>query len=165
VPKIAVPDSIAGGELAALLHPRLIGTVISPPDAPSGPPSAPPSVVWVDGGDEVLVHLDSVVTQIVGTTVLVSIDLETDQTGRTPLVVAFALDPADGPGLIAATDQLPRGNGLLAARWGAAVRNAAWAALLSLAGDHAAERGMSPHGLSIASGNIRLTAAARPQLR
>src|SRR5690348_16761582 len=86
--KHTVPDSIAGAAIGRLLLPRLAGTAISPAPLPASPPER---VVWVDGGDEVLVHLDSVMTQIVGAAVLVSIDLETDQTGRTPLVVAFAI--------------------------------------------------------------------------
>jgi hypothetical protein len=157
--KHTVPDSIAGAAIGRLLLPRLAGTAISPAPLPASPPER---VVWVDGGDEVLVHLDSVMTQIVGAAVLVSIDLETDQTGRTPLVVAFAIGAGDDAGLVAATDQLPRGNGMLAARWGAAVRDAAWGALLSLAGDHAAERGMAPHSLSLANGQLHLTATATP---
>jgi hypothetical protein len=114
--------------------------------------------VWVDGHDELLVHLDSIATQIVGGSVLVSIDLETDQTGRRPLVVVFAIDTPNTAGLIAATDQLPRGNGALASRWGAAVREAMWSALLSLANDHASQHGGAPRGWSVAGGHLLLHA-------
>jgi hypothetical protein len=154
-PSAAVPDKIEGTVLAALLRPRLPGTLIGAAPSVTKPPD---SVVWVDGHDELLVHLDSITTQIVGACVLVSIDLETDQTGRTPLVVAFAIDTADTGGLLAATDQLPRGNGALASRWGAAVRDAAWSALLSLAADHAGERGGAPRGWSVADGHLTLRA-------
>jgi hypothetical protein len=61
--------------------------------------------------------------------------------------------------LLAATDEYPRGNALLAARWGAAVRNAAWSAFLQLASDHASQRGLAPGGLALVSGQLRLTAA------
>lgn len=89
-------------------------------------------------------------------------DLECDQTGRTPLVVAFALgsDASTGAALVAVTEAFPRGNPLLAARWGAVVRNAAWSALLQLALDHAAERNLTPGGLSLAGGQFHLTAAS-----
>jgi hypothetical protein len=150
-----VPNTVDGPGIAGLLTSRLGGT---PADG-SPPPGKPPKkVVWVDGGDSVLVHLDSTTTQIVGQTVLVSIDLESDQTGRTPLVVAFALPADDAAGLVVATDEYPRGNGLLASRWGAAVQAAAWSALLSLASDHAAERGLAPRGLAISSGRLHLLA-------
>ncbi len=145
--------------LAGLLGVRLADT---PADgsAPSG--AALASVVWVDQGDAVLAHLDSVAVRFVGQTVLVSMDLECDQTGRTPMVVAFALssDASTGAGLVAVTEEFPRGNALLAARWGAVVRNAAWSAMVQLATDHAAERNLAPGGLSLSGGQFYLTAAA-----
>lgn len=165
--QLAVPDSIAGASLADLLRPRLTAAT-APAAGATGAPAAtasPSSVVWVDGGDEVLVHLDSLTTQVVGSTALVSLDLETDQTGRTPLVVAFAMSADGTAGLVAATDQLPRGNGVLAARWGAAVREAAWSALLALANDHASERSLAPRGLAIANGQLQLEAGALPALQ
>jgi len=167
VAQLAVPDSIAGASLADLLRPRLTAAT-APAAGATGAPAAsasPSSVVWVDGGDEVLVHLDSLATQVVGSTALVSLDLETDQTGRTPLVVAFAMSADGTAGLVAATDQLPRGNGVLAARWGAAVREAAWSALLALANDHASERSLAPRGLAIANGQLQLEAGALPALQ
>jgi hypothetical protein len=104
-------------------------------------------VVWVDAGDEVLVHMESLTTQITGQCVLISIDLETDQTGRTPLVVAFSLGHDDKGALIAATDEFPRGNGLLAARWGVQVQ-------------HSTQQGASPAGLTIQKGVLKLHTGA-----
>jgi hypothetical protein len=164
VAELAVPDSIAGADLAELLRPRLSGAPAGSATTTSAAAAPPAAVVWVDGGDEVLVHLDSLTTQVVGDTALVAIDLETDQTGRTTLVVVFAMETTGGAGLVAATDELPRGNGLLAARWGAAVRDAAWSALLSLAGDHASQSGLAPNGLAIANGQLQLNAGAPPAL-
>lgn len=150
-----VPDKIDGTALAALLRPRLVGVPTSAAPSATQPPE---SLVWVDGPDELLVHLDSIATEIVGSSVLVSIDVETDQTGRTPLVVVFAIQTSDAAGLVAATDQLPRGNGVLVSRWGAIVRDATWSALLALATDHATERGVAARGLTIASNQLTLTA-------
>lgn len=149
----AIPGQIAGTDVASYLAVRLAGT---PADGSAPPVASPSRVVWVDNGDEVLVHLDSTTTQIAQQSLLVSIDLECDQTGRTPLVVAFALPPDDTAGLVVATDEYPRGNGLLAARWGAAVQAAAWTALLSLASDHAAQHGQVPRALAVAGGNLHL---------
>jgi hypothetical protein len=152
-PGPGIPGQIEGSDVAGYLAVRLAGT---PADG-SPPRSANlSSVVWVDSGDEVLVHLDSITTQIAQQSLLVSIDLECDQTGRTPLVVAFALPPDDSAGLVVATDEYPRGNGLLAARWGAAVQAAAWSALLSLASDHAAQQGQAPRGLTATGGKLHL---------
>ncbi|HTD60051.1 MAG TPA: hypothetical protein VK679_05325 [Gemmatimonadaceae bacterium] len=151
----AVPGKINGTALAALLRPRLLGAPASSAPSATQPTN---SVVWVDGPDELLVHLDSIATEIVGSTVLVAIDVETDQTGRTPLVVAFAIQTSGSAGLVAATDQLPRGNGVLASRWGAMVRDAAWSALLALATDHATAHGGAARGFTIANGELTLTA-------
>jgi hypothetical protein len=142
--------------LTTQLAMRMAGT---PADGGSAPVQVPQKVIWVDQGDEVLVHLDSLRTRIRDGAVLVSVDLETDQTGRTPLVVTFALGRADDPtGLIAVTDEYPRGNGVLASRWGRALQEAAWASLLGIATDHASERASAPLGIAAASGRFSLQA-------
>ena len=123
---------------------------------------APAPVIWVDGGDEVLVHLESVQTTMLAAGVLlVSVDLETDQTGRTPLIVRLAL-PVTGQaaGLVATTDAFPAGNGALAARWGAVLQDAVWSALLGLAQDHAAQTGLAPRGIGVSAGGLTLQPGA-----
>jgi hypothetical protein len=158
-PPPAIPDTLDATTLGTLLGVRLAGT---PAGGSALDATAATSVVWVDQGDAVLVHLDSVAVRFVGQSVLVSIDLESDQTGRTSMVTAFALgaDATAGAGLVAVTEEYPRGNALLAARWGRVIRNAAWSALLQLANDHAAERSLTPAGLTLAAGELHLTAAA-----
>jgi hypothetical protein len=105
------------------------------------------------------VHLASAQVRILDRTLLISVDLETDQTGRTPLTVVMALGDANDPsGLVATTDEFPRGHGPLAARWGAAVQAAVWASLLGLSLDHATERGKAARGISAAPGRLTLHA-------
>jgi len=136
---------------------RLAGTPANGARMPANQSYA--SVIWVDGGDEVLVHLNSATVRIMDRMLLVSVDLETDQTGRTPLVVALAVSGEGEPaGLVATTDEFPRGNALLAARWGRALHAAVWASVLALAGEHATERAMAPLGISAATGRLRLQA-------
>jgi hypothetical protein len=155
-PKIA--DRMDETSLAEHLVTRLAGT---PADGSAGLSQAPDKVIWVDGGDEVLVHLDSVRTAILDGMILVSMDLETDQTGRTSMVVPFAVSrPNDPAGLVAVTEEFPSGNGVLASRWGTALQAAAWSSLLSLAGEHADERGSAPLGISAVKGTVALTAGA-----
>jgi len=93
-------------------------------------------------------------------TLLVSIDLETDQTGRSPLIVALTLsaDPKDPAGLVATTDEYPRGDGRLASRWGRPLQAAVWASLISLAQDHAAERSGAPQAITITPKGLTLQA-------
>ena len=157
-PPLKIPDSFDEKALTSTLTVRLAGTPVD--GSKSAFQAAPQKVIWVDRGDEVLVHLDSIQTRILERTLLVSVDLETDQTGRTPLVVAFALgNPNDPAGLVSATDELPRGNGLLASRWGRVVQEAIWASMLGLAGDHAQERDSAPLSITLSRGALHLHAA------
>ena len=155
----AVKDQYTPTQLASALAVRLVGTPADGSLAPATAPSGP--VVWADRGDEVLVHLESTQVRIQADSVLVSVDLETDQTGRQPLVVALCLNTgADGAGLVAATDELPRGNGLLAARWGQNLQAAVWASLLNMSQQHAFERQQAPLGLSITGTTLNFHAGA-----
>jgi hypothetical protein len=157
-PAPTIPDQVEEPAIADFLRVRLAGI---PADGSTKLRDPIPTVVWVDRGDEVLVHLDATATRVVGQTLLVSIDLETDQTGRKTIVVPFALAQANGDaGLIAVTDMLPRGNGVLVSRWGTAVQAAVWNSLLQLAEDHAGERNAAPRGLTIDGGSLRLRTGA-----
>ena len=155
-PPPAIPDTFNESTLPAAIAVRLVGTTAN------GAVLAAPlgnQVIWVDAGDEVLVHLDSIQTKVLDRMVLISVDLETDQTGRTPLIVNFALGNATDPaGLVVVTDEYPRGSGSLATRWGEAVQAALWSTLLGLAQDHATERGKAPAGISAAAGVLTLHA-------
>jgi hypothetical protein len=155
-----VPSRVDAKTLAAELALRLPGRPSDGSRAAVSLASGRQSqVVWVDAGDEVLVHLDSVAVQMTARGVLVSVDLETDQTGRTPLIVSLALSNGkDAAGLVAVTDELPRGNGLLAARWGAHLQAAVWAGILGLAQDFAAQHAGVPRALTIANGVLNLQA-------
>ena len=156
-PPPKIPDQFDAPALSSALQVRLRGTTA---DGSAASSTTGNQVIWVDAGDEVLVHLDSVQARILEKLLLVSIDLESDETGRTPLVVSFALgDAADPSGLVAATDEYPRGDGRLAARWGESVQAALWSTLLSLAQEHATEREQAPVGISATSGSLRLHAA------
>lgn len=117
-------------------------------------------VVWVEAGDEVVAHLDSLKVRLLDSLIVASLDLECDQTGRTPLVCVFATGAGGDPaGLLLTTDELPRGNALLAARWGRVVQNVVWASLVNLLRDHAEERHVAPVGLSAGPGALKLVTA------
>src|SRR5271157_2587494 len=105
-----IPDQLNETGLTAALSVRLMGTPANGVPAAAGSSATAPAskVVWVDHGNEVLVHLDSTAVRILDRMVLVSVDLETDQTGRTPLVCSFAVSGAgELGGLVATTDELP----------------------------------------------------------
>ena len=158
-PVYTIPDTLNETDLTAQVSVRLVGTPANGVPVAGG--TAPAKVVWVDHGNEVLVHLDSTAVKILDRIVLVSVDLETDQTGRTPLVCSFAVSGAgELGGLVATTDELPRGSGLLASAWGKQLQTAVWSSLMGLANDHVTERNMSPRAISAAAGTLSLNAGA-----
>jgi hypothetical protein len=154
---LRIPDSFDAFTLAKELALRIAG---SPADGSVPAALTSPAIIWVDAGSEVLAHLDSIQARLLNGTLLVSIDLETDQTGRSPLIVALTIsaDPKDPAGLVATTDEYPRGHGQLAARWGRPLQAAVWASLLSIAQDHAAERSGAPRSITITANCLTLQA-------
>jgi hypothetical protein len=159
-PAYSIPDAFSEQDLPSALNVRLIGVPAN--GVPAHSASAPPSqVIWVDGVNEVLVHLDSTKVRILDGMLLVSVDLETDQTGRTPLVCTFALGTTgDQAGLVATAEEFPRGNGSLAATWGRQFQQAVWSSILSLANDHANERNQAPRGIFASAGKLSLNAGS-----
>lgn len=153
----AVPDAVVAKELTRLLAPSLAG---APATGAVGDATAeqPAAVVWVDSGDEVIVHLDSLQVDAVGSVLLVALDLETDQTGRATIVVPFALaDSAEG-GSLMVTEGQPRGPTALVERWGEAVQVAAFQALVSLSETHALERQQRPGSVFLKDGRVHFSA-------
>jgi len=158
------PDVFDESSLAGEIGIRLAGTPADGSAPAEGP--APQKVIWVDGGDEALVHLDSTRVRISGRTLLVSIDLETDQTGRAPVIVAFALsDGKDGASLVVTTDEVPHGHPLLASRWGACVRASVWNSLLGIVEDHAAVKGLAAASITAQQGQLHVGADAPLNVR
>jgi hypothetical protein len=154
-----IPSQFNPSSLAKTLSVRMVGTPAdgSRAAASASQPSGP--VIWVDHGDEVLVHLESMQIEMQEGLILVSVDLETDQTSRTPLIVSIAVGKTDdGAGLIGVTDEYPRGNGILAARWGTVLQDAVWNSLLGLAKDFAMQTGQAPRAVSVTSGALALHA-------
>lgn len=107
--------------------------------APGSSLSAP--VVWTHGDSEAVFHTDKLRLSFLPGLVLIEVTLETDQTGVSVLVVAFSLgkSPADAT-LNAVTEELPRGDPLLAARWGEIVQNELWDGLLNVGQDYQRQR-------------------------
>jgi len=156
--RVEIPQRLDEATLSAAIARRL-----GSPDALPAGFAAPGPVVWVDGADEVLVHLPSLRVALRDRLVAVSVDLETDQTGRETLVMPFSVGgPRDPAGLIAATEALPRGDGLLVGRWGRIVQDAVWSALLAVVDDYATRLKKLAFGFTAGNGVLSLR-AARPE--
>lgn len=142
-------------ELAAELRRRLAG---SPLDTvtDAGSLEAPlDRVIWVENGHELLVHLGSLVARVRPGLVLVSLDVEADQAGRTTVVVPFAVSEGtegDEGSLVAVTEERPRGDPAVVAHWGTTIQEALWAALLGVVSGAAAQLGHLPTAITAADG-------------
>jgi hypothetical protein len=155
---VEIPQRLDEATLSAAIARRL-----GSPDALPAGFAAPGAVVWVDGADEVVVHLPSLRVALRDRLVAVSVDLEADQTGRETLVMPFSVGgPRDPAGLIAATEALPRGDGLLVGRWGRIVQDAVWSALLAVVDDYATRLKKLAFGFTAGNGVLSLR-AARPE--
>lgn len=165
----SVPDSLDEGGLVEVVRRALAGNAgvggaaDARAKAASGASRRAPArvgaVLWDDGDSQVAVHLDRVSVKVMKRFIVVALEMETEQTGRAPLIVTFALGTTQGKaGLLAVTDELPRGHPLLAARWGVVVRDTVWAALVSVADVHASERGKVPTGIHALDGHVRFIA-------
>ena len=97
------------------------------PDDPKGP------VIWIDGDSEIVVHPAELRVMLHSGLVIIELPLSTDQTGKGKLVTAFSVGKtADDATLVALTESVPRGNSVLASRWGYVVQETLWQALLTV---------------------------------
>lgn len=144
-PPVTVPAS-------AVRH-LTIAALSSAYAAPGQPP--PAKVIWQDGDGEVLVHLDQTMVEMFPGLILVALTLETDETGPGQLVVPFAVgSPGSPAGLLAVTEQQPRGPVQLVDRWGQAATAAAWLALLDVFHGLALQSGVDTNGARLIPGAI-----------
>lgn len=151
LPRLArrVADRSDENDMASRIRTALAGHDLGTHDVP-------PAVIWDDAGDEVLVHLDSLRVRIVSRTITVSVDFESDETGRAPVIVRLVFGGNDDPaGMIGATDALAHGQPVLAARWGHILRDVVWAAVVGTADEHARERGVAPQAIHVLDGHVR----------
>lgn len=95
-----------------------------------------PRIVWTDAGDEVLVHLESLRATREGACLIIALDLEADEIGRERVEVRFALGRDRDGQIVGATDANPARTDAagrpLAGRWGEALQDGLWSALVLL---------------------------------
>lgn len=97
--------------------------------------SAPsPQIVWQTRGGEAVVHLDTLSLHTRRGLLVLSVELESEQTGRAPVIVEYAVgdgENADADGLLAVGRVA--GDAVLASGFGSTVGEAAWSSLLDVA--------------------------------
>ena len=154
-------DALALDErtLAAALRSALAGSPVEEErDANVTSAAAPLRVIWTHDGDEVLVELGGLAVTLARGAVDVTVDLESDETGRHALSVALVLGDDPRPTQVrAGIEGDVRGDAQLAARWGAVLERAVWSALLAVVDERAAAAGGIAAGASVCDGRLRVT--------
>jgi len=145
-------------------------TVAVPKAAGLPPGSAADSVVWTLAGNELLVLLAKVTVKLVGDGIaLVLIPVHCDQVQEATVTVPIALGDDKRPaGLLAATEDRPRGPAAVVDVWGDALTALAWQVLLAAATGVAAGAGtdvdgapLIPAGLTASADGLRILTMAR----
>jgi hypothetical protein len=136
-------------------------------DALTGPAhTRAAEVIWEDRGSQILLHVGKLQVQLVDGVLVVAVDVETAESGRTTLIVRYVFGSATGEaGLVASSDAMVHGDPLVAARWGSLVRDVIWAAIVRLSEAHATERGRQPQSIAIRRGHLEFAARAPTSLK
>jgi hypothetical protein len=145
-------------------------TAAVPKAAGLPPGSAAESVVWTLAGNELLVLLAKVTVKLVGDGIaLVRIPVHCDQVEAAAVTVPIAVGDNKRPaGLLAATEDRPRGPAAVVDVWSEALTAFAWQALLAIATAVAAGAGtdvdgapLVPAGLTASANGLRILTMAR----
>lgn len=121
MPSVSVQVSVAD------LRTRLIHRLLN------GAPQGAASVVWVDGGAELLIHVSTLAVRLTGGWLVVDLQAQTAETGTSPLRAVFFLgQEGQADGLTAAGKLAPGAPAVLADRWGEILLTALWNAVLDV---------------------------------
>jgi hypothetical protein len=112
-------------------------------------------VIWERAGSELLVHLHRVRVAVLDGLILIGIPVETVETGRVEVTVAFGLGTPDQlAGMVATTEAKPRGPAPIVDLWGEALTAFAWQTLLDVVERLAARTGVDTDGSPLLPGAL-----------
>jgi hypothetical protein len=115
-------------------------------DGPDGEPTAP-GVVWVDGENELFVAVTKVQVHLAPGAIAVTLPVSCDQVGEADVHVTFAVGaPGRTLGMVAATEDRPRGPREVVDLWGEALTAFAWQVVLDVSAGTAAHAGQDRDG-------------------
>jgi hypothetical protein len=155
---LADPGVVKNDELDDLLRAALAG------DAARDEP-----VLLVDGDSELIVDPAHSRVLTADGLILVVLGVDCDQTGPTEVTIPFGVGTEEAnAGMIATTEQRPRGPEIVVGRWGEALIALAWEALISVlagltrhAGTDLDVAPLIPTGVTAAKGSIAVLPQAR----
>jgi hypothetical protein len=108
------------------------------------------AVVWADNDRELFVHVAAVRVRLAPGVVAVTIPVRCEETGAADIHVSFAVGAEDRPtGLLAATEERPRGPRLVVDLWGESLVAFAWQILLNVAARVAFSAGTDVDGAGL----------------
>ena len=119
------------------------------------------SVLWVDGRNQLLVHLDQAKVALGDGFIDTHLVVQCDQTQRTSVVVTFVTSTAKRPsGFIVATEDRPRGPSVIVDAWGEALVALAWRAVIEVARVVAGTAGLDKFERQFVAANVEATTNA-----
>jgi hypothetical protein len=150
--KAAEPISVQPGVVQQLLQRSLMTAAGLDPSKSVDPAAA---VLWDDGSNRLLVHLDQTTVRFGTGVVDVSLVVECDQTQRAAVVCTFVTTSPDRPGgFVWATQDRPRGPQQVVQVWGDSLVALCWRALVDVAVRAAADVGVDPFGRSTIAATV-----------
>jgi hypothetical protein len=165
---VGAPLPVSSTDLPALARAAIRAASGLPPAPAAG---APPvgGVTWVDGDRELYVAVEQVDVRLAPGAVAVTIPVRCDQTGATEVDISFAIGLPDRPlGLVAATEDRPRGPTAVVDVWGDALIALAWQCLLDVASGISAASGSDVAGTPLIASALHSdgkTLSVTPQAR
>jgi hypothetical protein len=144
--KVGAPLPVSSSDLPALARAAIRAASGLPPAPATGVPPVE-GVTWVDGDRELYVAVEQVDVKLAPGAIAVTIPVRCDQAGATEVDVSFAIGLPDRPlGLVAATEDRPRGPDVVVDVWGDALIALAWQCLLDVASGVSAASGSDTAG-------------------
>lgn len=127
------------------------------------------AVLWREGDRTLLVRPAEVSARFGPGVVVVTVPVECDQTGPTSVYVTFVVGTDKTPaGLLASTEERPRGPAAVVDAWGESLVAYAWHVLIAVVTDLAGAAGrdldgsrLVPTGLEVDADSVRVTPMAR----
>ncbi len=166
-PGLLPPDPIAAGTVGPALSFKT--SELLPLVRAAADPAQRGSVVWTMGDHELLVQTAKVTLQLARGFAQINIPVHCEETGTVRIDVHFAVGDDKAPaGMLAATEQRPRGPSIITVPWGDALIAFAWQVLLNVtsevassAGTDADGAGLIPAALTVDNGSLRVLTQAR----
>lgn len=112
-------------------------------------------IIWEQAGSELLVDLHRTRVAVLDGLILIGIPVETVETGRAEVTVAFAVGTPDRlAGMVATTEAKPRGPAAIVDLWAEALTAFAWQTLLDVVERLAARTGVDLDGEPLLPGAL-----------